>query len=184
MLFEKDGLLVRLLAEGDLPFLARWLSDPRVLEFYEGRDRPHTLESVRDKYMPRQGDPITACLVERYGRPLGYIQYYVPTAQQQEEYGYSSGQRVFGIDLYIGEPEWWNQGIGTALVRAMAEHLAATRGAQVVVLDPRTENGRAIRCYEKAGFRRVKLLPRHELHEGALRDCWLMEYLPHKSPLP
>jgi len=33
----------------------------------------------------------------------------------------------------------------------------------------------AVRCYEKSGFKKVKLLPAHELHEGAMRDCWLME---------
>lgn len=35
---------------------------------------------------------------------------------------------------------------------------------------------RAIRCYEACGFRKVKRLPAHELHEGQWKDCWLMEY--------
>ena len=32
-----------------------------------------------------------------------------------------------------------------------------------------------IRAYEKAGFRIIKSLPEHELHEGKMEDCWLME---------
>ena len=32
-----------------------------------------------------------------------------------------------------------------------------------------------IRAYQKAGFRIVKSLPGHELHEGKMEDCWLME---------
>ena len=27
----------------------------------------------------------------------------------------------------------------------------------------------------KAGFRIVRALPEHELHEGKMEDCWLME---------
>ena len=32
-----------------------------------------------------------------------------------------------------------------------------------------------IRAYEKAGFRIIKSLPEHELLEGKMEDCWLME---------
>ena len=32
-----------------------------------------------------------------------------------------------------------------------------------------------IRAYEKAGFRIIKSLPEHELYEGKMEDCWLME---------
>jgi aminoglycoside 6'-N-acetyltransferase len=35
-------------------------------------------------------------------------------------------------------------------------------------------NTRAIRCYEKAGFQKVRLLPRNELRDGEWRDAWLM----------
>lgn len=45
-----------------------------------------------------------------------------------------------------------------------------------VVMDPQTWNKRAIRCYEKCGIKKVKILPEHEFHEGRYRDCWLIEY--------
>ena len=51
---------------------------------------------------------------------------------------------------------------------------ANLEGAQRVVIDPRVENLRAIRCYEKAGFRKARRLPRHERHEGRWCDAWLM----------
>jgi aminoglycoside 6'-N-acetyltransferase len=84
---------------------------------------------------------------------------------------------VHGIDLFIGEPDYWNRGIGTRIVAGAAAHLFATRGVEIVTVDPRADNLRAIRCYEKAGFRTTRLLPRHELHEGVWHDCWLMERL-------
>ena len=45
-----------------------------------------------------------------------------------------------------------------------------------MILDPHQDNVRAIKCYQKAGFRIIKSLPEHELHEGKMRDCYLMEY--------
>jgi aminoglycoside 6'-N-acetyltransferase len=54
-------------------------------------------------------------------------------------------------------------------------YLFREKGARKVSVDHRVVNARAIQCYENCGFRKVKLLPLHELHEGAPRDCWLME---------
>ena len=47
--------------------------------------------------------------------------------------------------------------------------------AEILLLDPHQKNARAIRAYEKAGFRIVKALPEHERFEGKKEDCWLME---------
>ena len=46
------------------------------------------------------------------------------------------------------------------------------------VMDPMTWNRRAIRCYEKCGYSKARILPQNELHEGEWHDCWLMEYIP------
>ena len=50
------------------------------------------------------------------------------------------------------------------------------KGANAVILDPHADNPRAIRCYEKVGFKKIKFLPKHELHDGEKVDCYLMEY--------
>jgi RimJ/RimL family protein N-acetyltransferase len=62
------------------------------------------------------------------------------------------------------------------LVRALSDYLIEEHGADVVTLDPLTTNARAIRAYEKAGFRTIKILPVHERHDGKKLDCFLMEY--------
>ena len=36
-------------------------------------------------------------------------------------------------------------------------------------------NVRAIRAYQKSGFRIIEDLPEHEIHEGKKEDCYLME---------
>lgn len=63
------------------------------------------------------------------------------------------------------------------MVKYLVEHKQADR----VVMDPQTRNTRALKCYEKCGFKRIKILPKHEFHEGEYQDCWLIEYTPHHA---
>lgn len=74
------------------------------------------------------------------------------------------------------ETDYWNKGIGTLLVKAMVEYLVDKQQADKVIMDPQTRNVRALRCYEKCGFKKIRILPNHEYHEGEYLDCWLIEY--------
>ena len=40
---EKDEIKIRDFTETDLPLMFKWLTDKRVLEYYEGRDVRRTL---------------------------------------------------------------------------------------------------------------------------------------------
>lgn len=170
---RKGSLAIRRLNKGDAETLSRWLSDPHVLRFYGGRDHPYDLNRVRAEFYKNDG--INRCIVEWEGVPIGYVQFYQTKSYENAEYGFVNTEPVWGMDQFIGEVDYWNKGIGSQLVREVAEHLLS-QGASHVVTDPETWNTRAIRAYEKAGFVKVKLLPKHEWHEGAMRDSWLMEY--------
>lgn len=159
---------------GDVRRMARWLSDPRVLEWYEGRDRPRDERSVAETWARRAlaEEAIEACIILHRHEPVGYLQFYPVAAAS--DYGLEDATATWAIDLFIGEPELWGRGIGSRLVRATIDYLVRKRGAVRVVIDPRLANRRAIRAYEKAGFVRLRVLPAHELHEGAWHDCLLM----------
>ena len=81
----------------------------------------------------------------------------------------------WALDIVIGQPELWNKGLGTRAVRMLLAYLFERKAASDVALTPLAWNGRAIRCYEKAGFRKVRLLPKSELHEGGYQDAWLLK---------
>ena len=158
----------------DYRLMSGWLTDERGLKFYEGRDNPYDIARVRRKYGPRARgeDPVVPCILVYSGSPIGYLQYY--PVLDRNEYGVDAVEDVYAIDLFIGEPGLWDQGIGTRALSLFVDYLFRTTDAVRILIDPQTWNRRAIRCYEKCGFRKIKVLRKHELHEGEYRDCWLM----------
>jgi aminoglycoside 6'-N-acetyltransferase len=80
------------------------------------------------------------------------------------------------VDIFIGD-EYVGRGLGTAAMKQLTTRLITEHGYHRIILDPATENGPAIRSYEKAGFRRVGVHRRAHLeHESKQwRDELFME---------
>ncbi|KAA0948534.1 acetyltransferase [Sporosarcina sp. ANT_H38] len=177
MLFQTGEMLIRELEINDKHHLAKWLSDPEILQYYEGRDNPFDVEKVEEVFFGEESGS-TRCIIEFDEVSIGYIQFYEVDEDERRTYGYGdSAEIIYGMDQFIGESTYWNKGIGTELVRAVVKHLIEEKDANRIVMDPQTWNERAIRCYEKCGFKKVKLLPKNELHEGEYRDSWLIEHV-------
>ncbi|MDQ0271489.1 GNAT family N-acetyltransferase [Cytobacillus purgationiresistens] len=175
-LFQNNLLVVRELKPGDNHLLAKWLSNPAVLQYYDGRDQPFDIDRVNATFYNRENG-VNRCIIEYENNEIGYIQFYQLEDEERMLYGYGENKDIiYGIDQFIGEPAYWNKGIGTLLVTAMVHYLKQERQADFIVMDPQASNVRALACYEKCGFKKVKLLEKHELHEGEYRDCWVMEY--------
>jgi aminoglycoside 6'-N-acetyltransferase len=181
MLLKTDEISIRLMQDNmhDYELMAKWLTDEKVLEFYEGRDNSFPLERVIESYQSTVcgEDAEVACLFYYQNQPIGYLQYCALdelTQADRESYSLEDTSGVYAIDLFIGETQYWNQGIGSKVISTVVNYLFDQLGALQVVVDPETWNTRAIHCYETCGFVKVKLLPKHELHEGEYRDSWLM----------
>ncbi|WGV28820.1 GNAT family N-acetyltransferase [Halotia branconii] len=181
MLIIKDEITVRIMQDKieDYQLMAKWLTDETVLQFYEGKDNPFPLDKIIENYKPMvmRDDPVIPCLVYYHNFPIGYIQYCLLndlSETDRQTYSLEQTDNVYGIDLFIGETNYWNQGIGTKILSVFVNYIFEQLQADKIVIDPHVDNLRAIRCYEKCGFVKVKLLPAHELHEGKYLDCWLM----------
>ncbi len=178
LLLKQEKLLIRPLTPEDARLLLRWLTDPAVLEWWEGKSAVFTPQRVQEDFYTEEPF-LRRCIIEYEDSPIGYLQVYRLTDEERAEYDYPHPELVsFGLDQFIGEPAYWNRKIGRRFLSMMLDRLCLQEGAQSVVLDPHADNLRAIRCYEACGFRRLKLLPAHELHDGTMVDCWLMEYRP------
>ncbi|MFM2071725.1 MAG: hypothetical protein RLZZ623_1988 [Actinomycetota bacterium] len=177
---RSGDLSIRAMSDDDVDIaqLTMWLRDPQVLEWFEGRDQVYDEERVRREYGSKRlaDEGVVPCFIEVEDRPVGFIQF-VAIDMYWAEYGFDvrdDAADVWGIDLFIGRTDLWNTGIGTRAVALLVDHLVVEMRARRVVIDPRVANTRAIRCYEKVGFRKDKVLVAHETHEGRVWDNVLM----------
>ena len=174
-LYTTGDLAVRELTIADEPTMSRWLTDPRILDYWGGRDHPLDIAGVHQEFFLEPDNNAIQCIVDYRGEPLGYIQFYAAEDEiKLNNWHVPVEQHVWGIDLFIGEPDYWGKGLGTELLIATVAYIRRTYHPDKVVIDPKADNARAIRSYEKAGFRIAKLLPHYEFHEGHYTDNWLM----------
>jgi aminoglycoside 6'-N-acetyltransferase len=154
-----DRIVLRPLAEGDVARIVELGRDPEVVCWWRGIDEPY----VREKVV----DGLTFAIVVE-GEVAGMIQFY---EEDDEEYVHA------GMDLFLGTP-FQDRGLGTDVVRTMARYLIGERGHHRLIIDPAEHNERAIRCYEKVGFRRVGVMREYWLDpEGVWRDGMLLDLL-------
>ena len=177
----QDKIRIRTMVPDDSAVLLKWMTDMRVLEFYEGRDKRYTEELIYQDFFEEDSEDDNGAamkvILEYEGDSIGYGQIYPITDEGCEEYEYDNrNETVYGMDQFIGEPDYWDRGIGTEYLKLVLQFLREEKQADAVIMDPHQDNVRAIKCYQKAGFRIIKSLPEHELHEGIMRDCYLMEY--------
>jgi aminoglycoside 6'-N-acetyltransferase len=138
----------RPVSEGDLPMLAGWLAEPHVAAWWN--DAEVELAAIREHIDSISVEPL---IVELDDHPIGYLQSYDPHLEDGHPYQ-DQPFGTLGIDLSIGNPELVGIGHGSSIVRQFADQLFA-EGAPRVIIDPDPANRRAIRAYEKAGFRPI-----------------------------
>ena len=176
-IINRERVSFRPMNKDDLVLMLKWLTDDRVLEFYDGRDQHYTQKEICEKYTEQWTDEIYRVIIEYDTIPIGYAQIYRIQGELFDEYDYpETEEKIYAMDQFIGEPEYWNRGIGTEYCRVACQWLRTEMCADGVILDPRKNNPRAVRAYQKAGFEILKELPEHELHEGKKEDCLLMAW--------
>jgi len=142
--------LFRPMTSGDLPLVRRWLALPHVREWWGEPEEQYSLvsgdldEPAMDQY-----------IFSAAGNPFAYVQCYDLSAWNSGFGPHPPGTR--GIDLFIGAPDMIDRGHGSALVRCIVDD-RLQQGAPRIVTDPDPANGRAIRAYEKAGFKKDRMV--------------------------
>ena len=135
----------------DLPLVQRWLAEPHVVRWWGKPNEQFDLVSA-DLDEQTMNQFIVSC--ER--RPFGYVQSYDPDTWGGAGLG-PQPAGTLGIDQFIGETGMLNRGHGSAFIRCFIERLLKA-GTPRIVTDPDPANARAIRAYEKAGFRKTRLV--------------------------
>ncbi len=142
----------RPVAEDDLPLLFDWLNRPHVSEWWDG---PQSFIEVREKYLPRVGSTsVCPHLALLDGTPVGFIQSYDAMEQGEDWWPEALDPGVVGIDQFLADAANLSKGLGTEMVRQFVRLLFQNPEVTSIQTDPAPGNLRAIRCYEKVGFRK------------------------------
>ena len=85
-----------------------------------------------------------------------------------------SGRMSHRAELGISvRKDWWGKGVGTKLMDALIV-FAREAGFEILSLDVRSDNERAIRLYEKFGFKKIATYPGFMKIEDQLVDYDMM----------
>ena len=148
------------LTEADLPLIRRWLLEPHVSRWWADPPRDTYPDDELEKYRSRvrgDDDPTQVFFIRDRGRPIGFIQCYRIGDHGAYAEALALDAPAAGIDLFIGEPAEIGEGHGPRLIRAFLRDVVFPRyDVDECVIGPSVKNARAIRAYEKAGFRFFK----------------------------
>jgi aminoglycoside 6'-N-acetyltransferase len=158
-----DGAHVRLrpVRPDDREALVAVLSDPTVVEWWDTRGA----EDSADELIAGEPD-WHVFAIEVDGELAGSIQ---ATEENDPDY------HTAGIDIFMAA-RFQGRGLGTDAVRTLARWLIEQRGHHRLTIDPAAANARAIRTYEKVGFKPVGVMRQYErgvsrtFHDGLLMD--------------
>jgi RimJ/RimL family protein N-acetyltransferase len=158
---------MRAMTRDDLKLLHKWLNDPEVMRWWDGRDHPATFDRVEARFRrsvegsDRESERFMI-EVEQDGetRAIGMVQYtrVQPRARNTQ------------IDVLIGEPEFRDSGYGTDALRALLKHLFETQKVHRVWHTMQAGNARAHKSAEKIGFVKEGVLREHDQVEGKYVD--------------
>lgn len=155
----------------DLPMLARWMEQAHWREWWG--DPKDECAMIRD--MVERRDTTRPFIFQIDGRDCGYIQVWIAADQMVEPWISAARwmaalpQGAVGVDLSVGDGADLGKGIGSSVLTAFVALLHA-EGRREIFIDPSPMNARAIRAYEKAGFR--VYAPLH----GKTDDCLIMRH--------
>ncbi len=127
--------------------MRNWFLEPELQRWVwcdEKGEPPVPLERIIEKYGSRVKNPtdVFPYFILRDSEPIGFIQYYI-----QDE-------TTIGLDMWIGILKERNSGYGTEALKQMVELIHKKHPyIKELFIDPEMENIRAVKCYQKAGFK-------------------------------
>jgi RimJ/RimL family protein N-acetyltransferase len=132
--------------QSDLPSVIRWYRDPEVARLTRYQERQMNQAEIQRFFEVRMlaPDALAYSIVElASARLIGFTTFSALDGD--------NGSVMFHIT--IGEREAWGRGLGTEATQLMLQHAFERLGLHRVGLAVFSYNTRAIRAYEKAGFR-------------------------------
>ncbi|HEX3053216.1 MAG TPA: GNAT family N-acetyltransferase [Aggregatilineaceae bacterium] len=142
-----ERLIIRPSQRSDAPHLQRWWNDPAVMGPGGNVDGMEYDESDMEDWFQRHIDcrscatHFVICLRTPQEQPIG-------------EFYIACDDRPMSVDfaLVIGESNLWGRGYGREAVSAYADEVFKTKTCDIMQINVRCDNERAIRMFQSIGF--------------------------------
>jgi aminoglycoside 6'-N-acetyltransferase len=134
----------------DEKLIKAWLCEPHVERWWGDPQK-----AWKELLAPAAGGG--GALIMFGKKPVGLLRWQIPGSDELAAAGLNEFlPGTLDIDIAIGEPDFTGRAIGPKALRLLAEKLFKEKAPPEIMLCTSVENTRAIRAYEKAGFRRIR----------------------------
>ncbi len=172
-MIEGQRVRLRKIERADLPVLHRWLNDAEVMMW--ARFTPDHMTSLtalekefEKEFAGEERERTTFVIDERTsGKPIGWC---VMRTWDRKHVNTNVG-------IGLGEKEYWSKGYGTEAIRLLLTIVFDHQGWHRAELWTLADNARAIRSFEKCGFREEGRERESAYHSGKYHDIVLMALL-------
>ena len=132
--------------ESEFRKLYKWCSQEYIYEWFEQKKLSY--EEIVDKYTNKLNDKKQDLLIIQCdGKDIGYTQIYKYDGK------IDNYKNLYEYDLFIGDINYLSKGIGTIIVKEINNLIYSKYNADGIILRPFKRNIRAIKCYEKCGYK-------------------------------
>jgi RimJ/RimL family protein N-acetyltransferase len=145
-------LLVPVRLGQDLRLVSRWMNDPVVAAFWKLAGPSEVTEQHLRAQLDGDGRSVP-CLGVLDGTPIGYWEIYRADLDPLARH-YPARPHDTGIHLLVGDVADRGRGLGSMLLRAVADLVLEKRSAcQRVIAEPDLHNTASLSAFLRAGFR-------------------------------
>ena len=165
-----EGIMVflRIYEDGDMPYLLKWYNDYELNKLAGWSDGKVKASKLRYNMSRSFGsDPMNLMIDDLNGKPIGTIQLY----------DFSQQDKSCKLGIRIGDKDYWSRGYGGDSVNTIVEYAFTCLDINRVDLRVYEYNDRAVRCYEKCGFKYEGRTRKSAYIDGAYYDEILMGLL-------
>ena len=147
-----DNITFRNLNNSDDDFkkIYNWCQEKFVYEWFEQRKLSY--DEIVNKYKSKlDKGKQKLFIIKLNNEDIGLIQIY-----KYEDDLNLKIKDAYEYDLFIGEEEYLNKGIGSVIINKINNIIFNEYNADYIILRPFKRNVRAVKCYLKCGFKEIK----------------------------